>query len=498
MDLTPIQSMSSGALRLRLLALAVTLCGLGGVASAQVPAPRLVRSLSGPSGKIVGSQFVFDETRSRFVYPQDRTLTVYFEWESTPGDHVLTATWKMPDGRIASVSPDVKIQTTSTALNCFWIFNLAPENPNGAWTVEVRIDGQPAGSHAFELAGLDATAGRWTLDRVFTTYSPAVVRVHKIDETGRRMDSSGGFVIALNAVATAFQSIDAAAILEVEFADGRKVRVNEVLAMSRSGDWAVLSADTQSTPALPRGDAKPTVVGSRLAAFSVDAGTSVIVPVDVGGVSPPAGYGGRIRFAPSVPAGALGGPLIDDRGNVVGILGGSLMPGARLDPRTMEQYPWLFHDQSSTSATVIAAVPVPVPAAPKTLADLRAMSLLTPPIAPMPEFVSGGAATELPKDANNHIIRDRTEFSARDDAQINVYGYWLKKAKLSKGELSGAVFDAENQVRVTIAPKKITLTDQQQRVAFAISPKGLTPGYYRIDVCWDGKPAWRLYVHITD
>jgi hypothetical protein len=31
-------------------------------------APRLLRSLSGPSGKTVGSEFVLDETRSRFVF----------------------------------------------------------------------------------------------------------------------------------------------------------------------------------------------------------------------------------------------------------------------------------------------------------------------------------------------------------------------------------------------------------------------------------------------
>src|SRR6185437_8728347 len=116
---------------------------------------RLVRSLSGPSGKVVGSDFVLDESRSRFVYPQDRSLTVYFEWEWAPGDHVLVASWRRPDGRVASVSPDVKIQSTSTRLTAYWVFEVVPTLPSGTWTVEVRIDGQPAGSHAFELAGLE-------------------------------------------------------------------------------------------------------------------------------------------------------------------------------------------------------------------------------------------------------------------------------------------------------------------------------------------------------
>ena len=82
--------------------------------AAGADAPRRIRSLSGPSGKVVGSKFVFDETRNRFVYPQDKTLTVYFEWEAPQGLHVLTGSWRRPDGRVASISSDVKIETQST------------------------------------------------------------------------------------------------------------------------------------------------------------------------------------------------------------------------------------------------------------------------------------------------------------------------------------------------------------------------------------------------
>ena len=117
--------------------------------------PRLVRVQSGPSGKVVGSDFVLDETRNRFVYPQDRTVTVSFEWEWPAGDHVLTATWKRPDGRVASVSPDVKIQTPTPKLTAYWLFEISPNVGAGTWTVEIRIDGQPAASHAFEVVGTE-------------------------------------------------------------------------------------------------------------------------------------------------------------------------------------------------------------------------------------------------------------------------------------------------------------------------------------------------------
>src|SRR6478736_5291571 len=101
--------------------------------------PRLVRSLSGPSGKVVGQDFVLDEVRSRFVYPQDRSATIYFEWECPAGDHTLTATWRRPDGGVASVSPDVKIQSTSSKLTSYWMFDISSAIVSGTWTVEIRI-----------------------------------------------------------------------------------------------------------------------------------------------------------------------------------------------------------------------------------------------------------------------------------------------------------------------------------------------------------------------
>jgi hypothetical protein len=105
---------------------------------------RLVRSVSGPSGKVSGSTLAFDEVRSRFVHPQDKSLMVYCEWEAAPGAYALSALWKGPDGGVSTISPDVKIETATRTLTCYWTFTLDPEMPPGVWTVEVRLNGQPA------------------------------------------------------------------------------------------------------------------------------------------------------------------------------------------------------------------------------------------------------------------------------------------------------------------------------------------------------------------
>jgi len=471
---------------------------LASASIAHAQAPRLVRSLSGPSGRVVGGQFVFDETRNRFVYPQDQSLTVFFEWEAPPGDHVLSASWKQPDGRVVSVSPDVKIQTTTNNLTAYWIFTIAGTLSSGTWTVEIRVNGQPSGSHFFELAGVDPAAGRFTLDQVFKTYGPAVVGVHKLGDDGRRVDSSSGFVMATNAVATAFQAIDGADGVEVEFADGRKVQSVEILAASRLGDWAVLRVDTRSIAPIPRRGADPVAVGGRLAAFAIDSGTRLVVPVDVGAVSPLPIFGTRIRFSPVVSPESVGGPLIDERGIVVGIIGGTLTPGSRIDQRAVKMHPWLLRQQSyDNSASTTAEVPAELPASGKGLSLLKTDPAFTPVLVPMPELVWAGATTQLPKDAADRNVRDAAEFS-KNDAQIMVYSYWVKKDKVTRGDLAAAVFDVQNKVRLTIPPRRVTLREQDVRLSFPLVPAVLTTGSYRIDITWDGKPVWRMYIKIVD
>ena len=39
----------------------------------------MIKALSGPSGKVDGSKFVFAEVRSNFEYPRDKEIIVYFD-----------------------------------------------------------------------------------------------------------------------------------------------------------------------------------------------------------------------------------------------------------------------------------------------------------------------------------------------------------------------------------------------------------------------------------
>jgi hypothetical protein len=267
----------------------------------------LIRALSGPSGKVEGSKFVFDQVRNRFVYPQDKSLIVYFEWEGPPGNHVLTAFWKQPDGRTAAISPDIKIESATKQLNSYWTFIITDGMASGIWTVEIRIDGQPAGSQPFEIVAPEqprapppepAAPKPPTMDDIFRNASRSMVWVHKIDAAGRREDTALGFVTGKNRVATAFQAVDAATKLQLEFSDGRKVETDEIAACSRTGDWALIEADTSAIPALPSGDPKLVSVGERLIVFNVENGARAIGGVDISGRRMVPGFGERIQISP--------------------------------------------------------------------------------------------------------------------------------------------------------------------------------------------------------
>jgi hypothetical protein len=472
-----------------------------------VDAPQLIRSLSGPAGRVAGPKFIFDEIRNRFVYPQDKNLTVYFEWEAPPGLHVLTGSWRQPDGRIASISSDVKVETKSNLLNCYWIFTITPDLPNGIWTLEVRIDGRPAGSHPFEIAGIEVPKQNAaapeppkqpSVDEIYKATSPSVVWIYKLDEEGRRVDTSSGFIFAPGRIATAFQSIDSASRLEVEFANGRKVIIDSVLAFSRVADWALLAVDTGSLPAIAHGKPQDVAVGERLIVFNVEANARVIGGVDIAGRRTIKEFGERIQISPPLVLEAAGGPLLDLFGRVVAIVGGSLTPGSRFGARAVNLSPSLYTSfNGANAATPILPVFDILAGDSKTLEALTKDGSLTVPIVAIPELGYGGTSAELQKHFTDPMPKEVTDFSTRDP-QICVTTLWLRRAKRSKGQVSATIYDVMNHPRVKVEPKKVTMFESPVRVSFTFAPASLPPGLYRIDVNWDDQPVWRTFVRITD
>jgi hypothetical protein len=176
--------------------------------------------------------------------------------------------------------------------------------------------------------------------------------------------------------------------------------------------------------------------------------------------------------------------MLDAKGRVVGIIGGSLIPAARFDPRHMNVSPSV----GLAGSQVNAATPIPalqtVAGNPSSLDDLLAKDIVAAPLSDMDGLLYVGTFLEMPKTASEPLPRDVGEFSRRDK-QVWVLSEWQKKGKISKGIISAKVYDEQNRLRVVVDPKKTSLQSTPMRSGFAFAPTGLDAGIYRIDLLWD-------------
>ncbi|MEO5926706.1 MAG: S1C family serine protease [Bryobacteraceae bacterium] len=423
---------------------------------------------------------------------------VFFEWDAPSGEHALTASWKDPSGKVVFISPDLRIQSQSRELRAYWNYEIYPTTTAGIWTIEIRIDGQPAGSHNFELVvpAQPAAPTGPSLDEVYRTSIRSMVWVHKLDQQGRRIDVSEGFVIGQDQIATAFQSIDFADGIEVEFADGRVVKADQLSGWNRLQDWAVVAAPTLTVPALPLAPSPSIAIGDHHLVFAVEGGLSrTIGGVDVSGRRQDPVFGERIQITPALGAETAGGPLLTPAGKVAALLGGSQLPGSRSDARsTPAGSPYWPLTSLPVGAIPIRLVTVNQPTS---LAQLNAAHVLSEPIRPTSNFLDAVTAVTPKKGAalpDTHVA----QFSRRDS--ITVLTTWRRKEKDGKGAIGAKVYDAQNSLVVDITPRKVNLDQgSQTRLQFDFTlGDGPPRSSYRIDIRWNDDTVWRTFVTLID
>jgi hypothetical protein len=210
------------------------------------------------------------------------------------------------------------------------------------------------------------------------------------------------------------------------------------------------------------------------------------------------GFGARIQFSPSISPESAGGPLLDSQGKVTAILGGSVVPASRFDGRNMTISPKLgIVTYALSAATPVSAVAARISENGSPLAELAATGNLTAALSSTDALLYVATAAEMTKAATDPLPRDMCEFSRRDK-QVWVISEWIQRGKISKGLLSGSVWDEQNRLRVKVEPKKTSLSLSPLRTGFGFVPAALEPGIYRVDVIWDGQPVWRTFIRITE
>jgi S1-C subfamily serine protease len=257
------------------------------------------------------------------------------------------------------------------------------------------------------------------------------------------VSKSSGFWIGEGRLMTAFSAIDGATSLRVTLRDGSQLVTDQVLAWNRWQDWASLKLEGSAKAWLKPGTKEASGVGvgdSCVFLEFVPAGATLADGSITGKNSFPKA-GQRLLVASSVTPLSFGGPLLDEYGNYVGILGGSIIPGA--DPIAILS---LLNDPGTTGrstnlGTTGLAVPqgslpeVPANATPVRLAELAARGEFLPPVMKTNSVQSASIGTSSP--GNTASLREYKRVFSRRDVKPVVQISWQSVEKEKLTSVSG-------------------------------------------------------------
>jgi S1-C subfamily serine protease len=466
------------------------------------PRFRLVRSMSGTKGTEVDGRLVIEDPRTIFYIPDDKQVVVYFEWEGPAGQHRFEALWKDPEGKLVVIS-DFSLEPKEHHFAGYFTMLLGENIPTGLWSAEARIDGETAGTHSFQIVSARRPANvmptRRILSRaeIYKRAAAASVFIENVSRTGERQNLGTGFFVSEELVLTTFQVIDGAAAIRIVGPDGRRAEVKDVLAWNRRQGWAILKAQLGKTPVLGHASPDSWAIGDRCYSLDVPAeGNLVILEGNLTGKLNATGAGERLNVSFSPAPRAIGSPLLNEYGEVIGMMGAGLIPGSSQIGVTA--FP-TFLSASGAMAIPITMIPDVSPdARPTTLEELERSGQFTPPLAGRRYVTSGTLSRSIDrKSGSPQSVDERTEFSRRDGHAALLITWYPEEKR--KGVPSIRLYDIENHLVFESKSKRITLNPN--RLAYSmweLTLGDLPTGIYRIDILIDSDPVWRTFFRMTE
>ncbi len=478
----------------------------GGGVPATGPKTRVVRSIAGTKGETRGETYIILDSRTTFYVPDDRQVIVYFEWEAPKGTHHCEGTVKGPNGQLAVMS-SFDYPATQTKFGGFWTMPLLENTSAGLWTFGSRVDGESAGELRFEIVSAKRptdTAKEEPLPTPAEIYGHAMAAtalIEKLDEKGQAIGAGSGFLLTEGSLVTAFRVIDGAHTLRIQFADGTRVQTDNVAGWNRRQDWVILKVDADRRATLRTADAKSWTIGDHC--YWLDTKTDggrVISDGQIVGKQSPAGWGERISISNIFNFVATGGPLLNERGEVIGMLGGalpeSLVPQI---PRDISTY----NAAGATYTITASAIPIslvipPSSLTPTSLQTLWANGQFTLPVAASRNVTFGMLVQGKPAKGRAPFIKEmKYDFNRQDDAATVYVGLQSIEALKTTAQLR--MYDADNHVLSNGEPIKVTLRrGETQDRYWSFSVGVLNPGIYRADVFLGESVAWRTYFRVKD
>lgn len=481
----------------------------GGV-PASAPKFHVVRCVSGSNGVQQNGSYVIRDPRTIFYVPQDQHVIVYFEWDGPAGLHHFEGVWKNPEGKASAIS-DFDYEAKQSRFGGYWEMLMSATTEPGLWTLEARVDGEVTGTYSFQIIA-EAKPASTAPERLVLTnseiYQRALASTAIIDSLNAKGDvtTTGlGFSVGQGLILTAFQVIDGANSLRLTLPGGRSLEAHDVAAWNRRQDWAILRIDDQNTPDLKLAKPGSWSVGDRALYLDSEGGSKVIVETGIVGKNSFLNSGDRLNLQIGPSSQGNGTALLNEYGEVIGIVGGSLVPGVPSIEGSRYGFPTNILGARAiyrgAMATPIEQVVLPASdARTSTLAELAQTGQFLPPLVDRQDILTGTLARSVVRE--HGIIRavdERFEYSRKDGRLAILLTFTSKKRQ--KGAAGIVIYDLDNHLVARTLPSKLQLqaggtmywSDQLN-----LSNANLPSAIYRLDVVLDGSPIWRTFFQITD
>jgi hypothetical protein len=458
----------------------------------------------------VNGQYFIEDPRSVFYVPADREIVVYFEWQGPAGTHHLQALWKSPENKTTSLS-ELDYPTKENRFGAYWKLVLTDDSPTGIWSMEARVDGELAGVQTFEIvrgtaapSALKTAIPPPTPAEIYAGAKAASVFVEALDARGTSLSRGSGFFIGEGAVLTAFQNIEGASKIRMTLADGGQAETDVVAAWSRWQDWAVLKSPVTSKTILRRGHTDSESVGDRCYYMDATAAlTRSIVETVLAGKNtfPRAGDRWTINGRPNDIA--IGSPLINEQGEVIGILGGALLPGGRMASQVSFSGLTTANGPVAGIAEILivpmSAIPEDVLSKPgTTFVELAQKGEIIPALTESPDVIYGEMGKRLAEAQPTPTIMEQSNDFRRSDGEIILQLVSRPRSRW-KGDISLQIYDIDNHLIGRTEPKKTDLKVEISTIStWHIAITKLPAGVYRVDVMKDQAPYWRTLFRVSE
>jgi hypothetical protein len=479
----------------------------GGV-RASTPQVRLVRGVVGAKGDQRNGGFVMTEPRSTFYVPDDREVIVYFVWEGVVGKHHCEGTVRGPNGQFANMS-SFDYDAGQPRFAGYWKVPLSDSTSPGTWVFETHVDGEPAGQLSFQIvpgakpANLPVAPTLPTTAEIYKLAVSSSVGIDNLDPSGKSVKHGSGVFFEQGLVATSFRVVEGASSLRLRFSDGKEIRLEQLVAWNRRQDWAVLPVESVSSATLKLADGKSWNIGDHCYWLDVNSdGSRIIHDGQIVGRQSPPSSGDRINISGIYNRSALGGPLLNEQGQMIGLLGGTLPDALLSDFNSDLQANTPDLNLSTLGGIAIAAslLPTSSTGSPRSLPDLLTNGEMMPFVS-KPQIINFGLLSNGPaSDPKSHAAVQhnwKSSFQKGDTSAVVIIAF--TNIESFKSTTTIKLYDLDNHLVAAGKSEKLTITrGQPAERTWTLPLSSLPVGFYRVDILVADDVAWRQYFKITD